>query len=957
MLSILTCCFFSVFADPFITDSAYTGVYGLNSIKTKHFEIIYPNDLEKEAFHLYQNAENTYEDLLEYFGAPWNVGRLSVILTKDKSSNLNAYYSPYTNSHIVIYVTSPDEGNLSSFKDTLLSTFNHEVVHAYTLKIHDKAMEGASVFFGDYFCNAMFLPNMIVEGLAVAFESRGNDGRLNNPFVTTMLRQALHEQKFPSWRYLIGQVETDPYPELEYIAGGAFIEFLRKEYGVAKFHEFIKGFGNVFSFPYLFSRIYGMDLSEAWRTFIAKIPYPENIIFSEKAVKDNGKFRSLKYADGAFYFSDIKAKEIYRYNSIGIKPIASIDGTFDSFGVSYDGLYYAYASKWDNKSSVKVYDKNDNKILTIKDLKHIAFSTHKGEAIIVGERNNGVYNDIVAYSLSGELLYSYALSYGVEALSFASFNEGSFAFVYRDDVGTRLAILNMITNSSVVYSFPGKLVSDISSVKINDSSILITLSYVNKANIFENEHYPNVLILNFNNDGKLLSASEGKTGIDGGIWNPVICEDSVYFVSKKFGLDNISYLKTKDAGLKDSNVVRVGVLKTRQTDTSVRNYIGTVQDYEVMNIPEPRLYSRFVNSIPFVRSGALIPISFDRKNDELKKELGLSYITSDPTESISSVLSFSYNPKPYVRNKSPKWFETHKLTFELGWEIDVLPIKLYLGARPYLYLDKNTGMSVFGDFFITADYKKTIRSNNNYVKSSLTFGWNGKFKGEIDVTNDGFYGKFHAYYNDAQSVGYGYKEYKGWRVGANVGLAETTHFKPLFLSTDAYFNLYLPHIIPVKNAPTATFNLPIQLYLIAGYRLHGEKEGTNGTGEEYAHLTGATFGLKFVVFSFAVDKIISDYFPFNINRFTLEADSNVGYNWIKSYDNSNYHLMNVDVGVEGYFTISAGFLSTVLAASKVDLGVRYQMTWQSDSRVDNFSMYGTTPWGGVSLIARLNVEL
>lgn len=957
VLSILCAIVFSVFADPFITDSAYNGVYSLSSIKTEHFEFIYPDSLEKEALHLYQYAEGVYRDLIDYFGAPWNVGRLSVVLTKDKSTNLNAYYSPYTNSHVVIYVTSPDEGDLFSYKDTLLSTFEHEVAHAYTLKIHDPAMQGASIFFGDYFCNGMFLPNMMIEGLSVAFESRGNDGRLNNPFVMTQLRQALHEQKFPEWRYLMGWAESEPYPELEYIAGGAFIDFLRREYGTKKFHDFINGFGNMFSFPYLFSRIYGMDISEAWRTFIASLPYPNDIVFPKKAVSDNGRYKALKYADGAFYFSDIIAKEIYRYDVAGVKKIADIEGVFDSFNVSFDGRYYAYVSKWDDKSVLRVYERDNGRILTLNNIKHIAFSTYKSEAIVVGERTNGSYNDIVAYSIKGELLYSYPLAYGVEAVSFASFDEGTFAFVFRDDTGTRLAIHNMASNKSDVYSFPGKLVRDIASVKINESSIIVTLSYVNKSNTFNIEHYPNVMILNFNKGGKLLSTSEGQVDVDGGIWNPVICEDTVYFISKKFSNDNISSMKLEDLKLVESNVIQVGLLKTRQIDNSVKNYIGTVQDYDVMNLAEPHTYSRFVNSIPFVRKGALLPVVYDRKNDALRTELGLSYTTSDPTESVSSVLSFAYNPRPYVRNKAPKWFETNRLTFELGWEVDILPVKLYFGARPYLYIDRDTGLSVFGDFFMVADYKKTIKSNTNYVKSSLTFGWNGKFKGEIDVTNDGFYGKLSTYYNDMAKVGYGYKEYKGWRVGANVHLQETTHFKPLFLQTNIFTNLFIPHIIPVKNLPTATFNLPIQLFLSMGYKLHGARDITRGVEEEYAHLTSALFGFKFVVFSFNVDKIISDYFPFAINNFTLEADSNIEYNWVKNYQNTQYHLMTVGVGVEGYFTISAAFLSAVLASSKVDLGVRYDMEWQSDSRIDNFSMYGTSSWGKVSLIARLNVSI
>lgn len=954
ILGVLCICIFPTFAEPLIIDSAYDSVVSLSSIKTEHFEFIYPQSLEKEALHLYQHAENTYNDLIEYFGAPWNAGRLSVVLTADKSASLNAYYTPYTSSHVVLYVTSPDEGSLSSFKDTLLSTFEHEVVHAYTLKIHDTAMQGASVFFGDYFSNGMFLPNFIIEGLAVAFESRGTDGRLNNPFVTSRLRQALHEQKFPEWRYLMGWNETDPIPEFEYIAGGAFIDFLRHEYGTKKFYKFIAGFGNMFSFPYLFTRIYDMDVSDAWRAFIASLPYPGDIVYPKKALGGSGEYKSLKFADSNFYFSDTSTKEIYRYGARGIDKIADIGGVFDSLAVSYDGRYYAYSTKYNSNDVAHIYERESGCILTLENIRHIAFSSFRSEAIIVGERVNGAYNDIVAYSLKGELLYSYPLSYGVEALSFASFDDSTFAFLFRDGNEIRLAVHNMTNSKNDVYSFPGKLVSNLSSVKINESNIIITMSYVNKASVRNSNTYPNVLILNFNKGGMLLSSAEGKKEIDGGVWSPIVCEDSLYFISRKFTSDSLSLMHIDDMELTESTVVNVGYLKTREVDTSIKNYIGTVQDYYVMKLAEPRHYSRFINSVPFVRKGALIPLSYDRKDSALKLEAGLSFISADPTESMQSNISISYNPRPYVRGGVNKWFETNRLSFELGWEFDVLPVKLYFGIRPLLYFDKTTGMSFFTDFFMTSDYKYKFKTSNSYIKASLTFGWIHRFIGTLDIVNKGFYGSFDAHYSSVKSRGYGFKEYAGWLIGANLNLKETTYTNPFFLSTNAYANFYVPHIIPVKNLPTATFNLPLRLSFVVGYNMNGEKEYTNKPSEAYSHLLGAGVKVKFVLFSFAVDKIISDYFPFAINRFTFEVESSALYNWV--IDSANkHHLLNVGLGVEGYFTISAAFLSAALSSPKVDLGVRYDMDWLSDSNIDNFAMRGTSPWGKISLIARLNL--
>ena len=83
-------------------------------------------------------------------------------------------------------------------------------------------------------------------------------------------------------------------------------------------------------------------------------------------------------------------------------------------------------------------------------------------------------------------------------------------------------------------------------------------------------------------------------------------------------------------------------------------------------------------------------------------------------------------------------------------------------------------------------------------------------------------------------------------------------------------------------------------------------------------------------------------------------ESSALYNWVVDSVNK-HHLLNVGLGVEGYFTISAAFLSAALSSPKVDLGVRYDMDWLSDSNIGNFAMRGTSPWGKISLIARLNL--
>ena len=63
ILGVLCICIFPTFAEPLIIDSAYDSVYSLSSIKTEHFEFIYPQSLEKEAL---QEAIKGYEKQAEH---------------------------------------------------------------------------------------------------------------------------------------------------------------------------------------------------------------------------------------------------------------------------------------------------------------------------------------------------------------------------------------------------------------------------------------------------------------------------------------------------------------------------------------------------------------------------------------------------------------------------------------------------------------------------------------------------------------------------------------------------------------------------------------------------------------------------------------------------------------------------------------------------------------------------
>lgn len=948
-----------IFANPPVLNKAYDYPYALSSSSTEHFEFIYPDHLYDEAMFLASRAEGVVVDLIDFFGAKWPIKRtLKVVLTSDKAE-LNAYYSPFTFSHIVLHVTPPSEGELASFKRTLLSVFEHEVAHAYTLKIHAPAMRGASVFFGDYFCNSIFLPNFIVEGLAVAFESRNTDGRLNNPFAYMIAIQALSENKIPQWRELIGCIDTYPYPKSEYIIGGAFIDFLIKKYGREKFYSFIEGFGNMFSFPYLFNRIYGLSIEDAYRTFIASIPIMDDIVIPPSVINDQSRYKNLKYENGNFYYADLIANRIYRYSDKGIKEINVIDGIFDSFSVSDNGAYYSISVRIKDKCITKVYDIVHNKMLFVLDNAYSAgWFTYEGQNILVYASRNGMYSSIKAVNIDNKEVFLFDLDTNTEVISLSSFSNGKFSGIIKNEQGEFIAIFDVITSTYKLFGHNSLLFEGLSAKKVqtaDDEYVVLTLSSAENKNIFELKNYPNILEATFTINGDFISANRYTTNIDGGVFYPVIVSDTAFFISHMFTNDRISSVQLSSVDKKDIKLYENNLVLSRSVKES-NTLPSPIEEYKVGEILKNKTYSRFVNSIPFVNKGALMPLFYDHKTSVFSMPLALSYYSSDPTETIMSTLSFAYDSKPFIRNYNNRYFETNKLIFELSWNVNVLPVHFTIGLRPYLFLDKKTGLSVFGDFYLLSEYKHTFDHTTNYLKTALLFGWNGRLQGIIDTGINGFYVSLNASYTDLGKAGYGKREYEGYRAGVSYNFKQTTYNRPIYMDASVYGSLFLPHIIPVKNPPLITYNIPCKVSLYLDYAYNGVIVDANNIEEQFIHAPGAMLDVSFVLISFVIDKLISNYFPFVVNSFTITCTPSVKYRWVNG-EAMSAHLMDIGLSAEAYFTLSAAFLGTAIGESDAEVGMRYDMVWRSDSRNTSFMPYPLFPWGRLSLIFRINADL
>ncbi len=113
----------------FAYDGVMSGEKNLKVYKTQWFDIIYPESCVNSAALLAKNADKIYLEIAEnYKSSPYF--RMPVVLTS-KVQQFNAYFSEAPYNHIVLYVTRPSE-NMNVFSQELLSTFKHELTHAFT---------------------------------------------------------------------------------------------------------------------------------------------------------------------------------------------------------------------------------------------------------------------------------------------------------------------------------------------------------------------------------------------------------------------------------------------------------------------------------------------------------------------------------------------------------------------------------------------------------------------------------------------------------------------------------------------------------------------------------------------------------------------------------------------------------------------------------------------------------
>ena len=109
--------FILIFTSNAVAEQLYT-------LRSEHFEFIYPEESEETAILLFDNAENLYEKATSLLQTDINLF-MPVFITPN-TQQLNAYYTAAPYNRIVFFDTPPDYFDLAVFSETKVSVFYHE---------------------------------------------------------------------------------------------------------------------------------------------------------------------------------------------------------------------------------------------------------------------------------------------------------------------------------------------------------------------------------------------------------------------------------------------------------------------------------------------------------------------------------------------------------------------------------------------------------------------------------------------------------------------------------------------------------------------------------------------------------------------------------------------------------------------------------------------------------------
>lgn len=457
--------------------------------KTKWFDIIYPEICQESANLLYKNADSIYEEIAKSYGYPISV-RMPVVITP-AVENFNAYWTAYPYNHIVLYDTYPIK-ELEVFSQSFLSTFKHELTHAYTYNLRSDFFQAFSKIFGDaYNPGFLFITSGWAEGATLTSESSTGEGRLNNEYAKHTVKQAKIEGEFPLYEDVQGSRDLYPSGSFYYF-NGAFDEYLQKTFGMKAYANFWYDCINLksISLKKIFKNNFGENLNKTWLDFYSDVEVPEvkaNPVKSQ-IVKDYFEIQSNDFSkennSGALYSNLVSSeKGIYFLNQKNdtiyfqdFNDFSSSSKNFpkkllnfsdiSSFNVSQDGRFLALnilsSASANPKSIIKIFDTQKKSFFTLKETSLYSPSIIKanGEYFLIFSSYKSPVSltniSKIKFSKSGKIkslekVFQKEWKLNQNVTNYCDLGSGNFVFLQRS--GLSYSLLIMSSSGEILKSY------------------------------------------------------------------------------------------------------------------------------------------------------------------------------------------------------------------------------------------------------------------------------------------------------------------------------------------------------------------------------------------------------------------------------------------------------------------------------------------------------------------------
>lgn len=717
------------------------------TFETEHFSFIFSENTEESTKEIIEKAESYYSLLVSLFSIDPEL-KLPVYLT-DEYKSYNAYSSLYPSNHIVLFVTATPTYFLSNSVSPLCLTFFHELTHAFTQSIKSEGVSILSKVFGDSFVPGnLYMNKSFIEGIAVLMESLNGEGRLNDPYSLSLLNNVALENINLSYKDVAGSRDTTPGGNLSYILGASFLSYLKDRFSLEHVTSFVR---KCYLFPLgtvesIFSSVFGSSLSSLWDDFMLSL-YTDKSVIIPRRISEYGSFKELTIHEGNLYLKDTSSSYLYKLNDDEKFERIAISSSSDD-SLSFSESYYLSPYVGEKERRVEIRELKGTK-------KYVFDSYYSGlllsdeEVLLLNEKDRNFYLSLYSLPQKEELAHI-ELGRNISADDFIALPNNKVAFLLGEEGKVSIAVLDL--DSFILEKLV--LNSDISLFSLSlNSDYSFSFSYVDKTDKRSFVKYGELR----EEDGQWVYKLSNENYV-GGINSPVKLNDKIYFVSSFFNGSTLSVLDYTSLSFAPEQRAERSV---RQTEISEKKRVNNKREY----IP-----------LKYMTKGTLFPLAFsDNKFITSSSGFGLTFITQDPTEENTVLLSSGYSPE----KKNPFGFISYSYS-------DIFKISSFgiLSNNKLLY-----------EIDLSLNYKYNLHSYNHYFTFSDTVGLIG-YDSSIEWAN-----YFAFYYQNAFKSGIGRYDYFGY--WSKFELYDLT---PMFS-----LGLNLPRLLPLSSQPNYSISWPLSL--------------------------------------------------------------------------------------------------------------------------------------------------